>query len=418
MAEENIEDLALQNVYTTDTVKKKSLATNPQRKPLYICDLLEPNTAIFDEEEDYLKQIAFERVECPCELHQELLTSYDLCDNLFSLMLYQQILHHETRVRLKPGKDIFNIKSEIERVPLSLTMKQFLFTVSELAYKLLKMEKLLGDFIELDSESEGIVDFKGQERSLMFHSDVLSLVNKSQILQNSDEKAKQNANKDEAKVSNRTKKYRFPRKGQRSNINAKTYGVTKLETEYEITESEDSDQSEAEGSVNVTLTFVLTVRNSLPAVQVLEQCIGNILNDKTKKYIIASHIGPMVEEQQIALYKHRCSRQYKGVFETKDMDKIMQIWENTKAKTTFVMADPKESMKYSIFNSPSYKDSDDEDDDDNDGCFSGEDKDDIDKDYDEKNFEWLPDNDDEPSLNEQTQTFNTKSLCFSSKIIE
>ena len=149
-------------------------------------------------------------------------------------------------------------------------------------------------------------------------------------------------------IENESKPIRKPMKSENKPMESESKGMVKRGVDMETRRA--------------VVTFVITARISVSAVQVFKQLLHLHMLPESQLYLLVCHVGPLNEDQELVLYQYLPDESLVTACQTTDASKCLNL-ENLESVFREVygrklqkLADLKEYFKYYIYDCPGVKD--------------------------------------------------------------
>ena len=339
------------------------------------------NEVIYDEKEKYLKKVSSASLDCKEELFREILTNLEVCQEVCFSFIKQLVIIKEPRVRFKLANDVTGLQTKIEKKNLSVNLKTCLREICKEAYSMVKEKGLFNNLVEFDGERYATVDMFGktQEKMAAF-MDMMTLIDSSDTDKKLTDKQaciKMLEKDTDKKIKLYTTKHQVSdiqsmtdAQVEETSINkGKGKKQNKLEKQKRVHESKDilkTGHSQSEEDIvtqqisdRAIVTFVLTPRISVNAVQVFKQLLYLHMLGGSQLYLLVCHVGPLNEEQELVLYQYIPDQALLDVCQAPgclDLAKLENVFRDVHGQRLQKLADLKEYFKYYIYDCPGVKD--------------------------------------------------------------
>lgn len=266
-------------------------------------EIFPENIAFIDKKNTFCRARKTQELSYPKSLDAELVSNPNLCQQVFELSLYQNILFRNSSnyVRFTKGYTELSFQSKINKTPVSDELKELMYSVSIKCSQMLRDVGLLCDYIELDAQKDFFILSRGNMINIRTTLHVLSLSEQSQPWQttksDSEEESDDERDYGYLKISSRS-----TRANQRKK---KSQGGTDT---GKITKPEYKEPS--------TINIMLSLRNWIPAKEVFLKYMISLANPNHNTYLLICHLGPLVETPRIALYQYMISNHMKRLCTT------------------------------------------------------------------------------------------------------
>ena len=360
---------------------------------------VDENEVIYDEKEIHLQRLSTAPLDCKEELFKEMLINLQICQKICLYYVKQLVIIKEPRVWFKAANDVAGLQMKIEETSLSLNLKTYLKDISKAAYKLMKEAFLLDNLVELDGERHASADIFGKKQvNLVGFMDMITLmdfhmasrkedeiqtstrkqINKQKNISGNADNYKQRTEskmetfKDKEVDNNETDKQAKTQTIKTDQVQQQQKKLNKLKRQTKVQESKDSskdgeskskEKKEAfKETSRAIVTFVLTARISVSAVQIFKQLLFLHMLPESQLYLFVCHIGPLNEDQELVLYQYIPDESLVKACQTTDtsgclnLENLELVFRTIYGRKLQKLADLKEYFKYYIYDCPGVKD--------------------------------------------------------------
>ena len=141
--------------------------------------------------------------------------------------------------------------------------------------------------------------------------------------------------------------------------------IKPMQTEYKPMESESKEMVKRGVDMETrraVVTFVLTARISVSAVEVFKQLLYLHMLPESQLYLLVCHVGPLNEDQELVLYQYLPDESLVKACQTTDasgclnLENLESVFRTVYGRKLQKLADLKEYFKYYIYDCPGVKD--------------------------------------------------------------
>ena len=220
------------------------------------------------------------------------------CQEVLLMCIKQRVILNEPVVRFHHKNDIGDLQAKIVEVGLSNEVNAAIRDISKVGYEILKDANILDILVEFDAERFANIVAFGKTLKIGGYFDMLALVDDSEVKQ----KVKLREQKKKRKPKSSKSRLSYSSGKQQTKSDSNFEDIDSDELDEVVTVSEDTISSRNLGRAAVTV--VMTARNQVPAKDIYRQLLFSHLHTLSKFYILAFHIGPLVEKQAVVLYEY------------------------------------------------------------------------------------------------------------------
>lgn len=254
---------------------------------------IDKNEALYDTEEKYLRRLKSCQIKLPEASTAEVLKNIDKCQQALLMCLKQRVIENESTVRFSPRNDLEGMQRQLHDLRLSDETRSSLCEMSGVGYQCLKDEQLFDLLVQFDAERLGKVFAFDKTVKMAAQFDMLALIDDNKIPVVDKKRVKE-----VAKRRNRGKQESNQISGVKAELDEKDHCVA--EEEQSVSEATYSSKSLGRAAI----TVVLTGRNQIPALDLYRQLLFSYVHTLSKFYVLAFHVGPLVETQEIVFYEY------------------------------------------------------------------------------------------------------------------
>ena len=319
-------------------------------RSLCFSEIVENNSAFFDNKCLYLHPATIEPVKRSSNtIHKEFFDNLDLCNQLVKKYVYIQILQSEIKALFDSQMTLAKLESECLRAEISEELNQYLQYLGEKTYEILIEFKMIGESVSLNVIQNVSIKHKKLPKVLCLTSDILGCYGNSENEQDSESSGM---------YSDYTETHSSDRNSSRLDLDNSELNYTdSFETErseqpFPDKNSCNSLNQDIQIPINdidiVSTIIVICPRGSIPVDAVLTQYFLSMVQRKLATYILALHVGPLQDTNQITLYQYRARTRGRQIHE-QDLEDTMSLWSRYEGRLVFPVTPLSSLSKLSIY---------------------------------------------------------------------